>query len=159
MSGATPYTAERIMTMSGKPSGFRALLGYRAVRWVEGFAELELVLGSQHMNSLGATHGGVYLTILDAALGHATTWCSVPGNVRGVVTISLTTSFLAPARGGTIRATGRLEGVHDRIATGTSEVRDEQGLLLATAQGSFRYFAGSETIEGVAKLPVLNKVS
>ena len=143
----------RAMTMSGKPSGFRTLLGYRASRWEPNYAEIELALEPKHMNSLGFTHGGLYLTLIDAAFGHAATWCSIPGNVRGVVTISLNTSFLSPAKGGIIRATGRLEGVHDRVATVSGDVRDERGLLLATAIGSFRYFAGSEHAEGVAELP------
>jgi uncharacterized protein (TIGR00369 family) len=154
-SGNNP--GARAMTMSGKPSGFRTLLGYRASRWERDYAEIELALEPKHMNSLGFTHGGLYLTLIDAAFGHAATWCPVPGNVRGVVTISLNTSFLSPAKGGIIRAVGRLEGVHDRIATVSGDVRDEHGLLLATAVGSFRYFAGSEHVEGVAELPTPNR--
>jgi uncharacterized protein (TIGR00369 family) len=153
MNDRPTANAERILTMSGKPSGFRSLLGYRTIRWEQGYAEIEQPLGLQHMNSLGFTHGGLYLTILDAVLGHAVTWCAVPGNVRGCVTISLTTSFLSPARHGTIRAIGHLEDSHNRIATATGKVIGGNGELFATAQGSFRYFAGSELVEGVARLP------
>jgi uncharacterized protein (TIGR00369 family) len=157
MSDTSNNPAARAMTMSGKPSGFRTLLGYRAIRWERDYAEIELALGAKHMNSLGFTHGGLYLTLIDAAFGHAATWCSVPGNVRGVVTISLNTSFLSPAKGGIIRAVGHLAGIHNRVATVSGDVRDEHGLLLATAIGSFRYFPGSERIEGVAELPTPNR--
>ena len=153
MSDTANNPATRVMTMSGKPSGFRTLLGYRAIRWELGYAEIEQVLGPQHLNSLGSVHGGLYLTLLDAAFGHAATWCSVPGNFRGVVTISLNASFLSPAKGRIVRAVGRLEGVHDRVATVSGGVYDEHELLLATAIGSFRYSPGSENTEGVAVLP------
>jgi uncharacterized protein (TIGR00369 family) len=138
-------------TPTGKPSGFRTLVGYRAIVWRENYAEIELALGPQHMNSLGITHGGVYVAMLDAAFGHAVTWCSVPGHVRNCVTLSLTTSFLAPATSGVIKAIGRLDGIAERIATTSGEVVDEAGQLLAVGQGSFRYFRGSERVEGVPR--------
>ena len=153
MSQPSQPPIARSMTMSGKPSGFRSLLGYRCIHWENGYAEMELMLEDKHLNSLGYTHGGVYLTILDAAFGHAATWCAVPGNVRAVVTITLTTSFLAPAKAGILRAIGRLEGVHAKIATVSGEIRDQQGLLLVTAQGSFRYVGNGDAIEGMASLP------
>jgi uncharacterized protein (TIGR00369 family) len=138
-------------TPRGKPSGFRTLVGYRAIVWRENYAEIELALGPQHMNSLGITHGGVYITMLDSAFGHAVTWCAVSGHVRLCVTLSITTSFLAPATKGVIKAIGRLDGIAERIATTSGEVVDETGQLLAVGQGSFRYFRGSERVEGVPR--------
>jgi uncharacterized protein (TIGR00369 family) len=138
-------------TPTGKPSGFRTLVGYHVVVWRENYAEIELALGPQHMNSVGITHGGVYMAMLDAAFGHAVTWCPVPAHVRRSVTLSLTTSFLTPAKTGVIKAVGRLEGVSERIATASGEVVDEAGQVLAVGQGSFRYFRGSERVEGVPR--------
>ena len=62
---------EQPVTMSGKPSGFRALVGYKAVVWRRDYAEVELEIDDRHMNSLGILHGGVYMTMMDAAMGHA----------------------------------------------------------------------------------------
>ncbi len=138
-------------TMSGKTSGFRSLVGYRAVVWREAYAEIELQLETRHMNSLGILHGGVYMTLLDAAFGHAVTWCSVPGNVRTCVTVSLNTSFLASAKSGTVKAIGHLHGIEGRIGTASGEVRADAGQLLAVAQASFLYGPGSERIEGVPR--------
>jgi uncharacterized protein (TIGR00369 family) len=152
MSDDTHNALERGATMSGKRSGFRSLVGYGAIVWRRDYAEIELALGPDHMNSLGIVHGGVYMTMLDAAMGHAATWCSIKGNVRGCVTLSMTTNFLSPAKNGTIRAIGRLHGIHDRIGTATGEIIDDDGRLIAACQASFRYFPGSEDIEGVAKL-------
>jgi uncharacterized protein (TIGR00369 family) len=121
------------------------------VVWRENYAEIELVLGQRHLNSLGIVHGAVYAAMLDAAFGHAATWCSVRGHVRSCVTLSLTTSFLAPATSGVIKAIGRLEDVEQLIATTSGEVVDEGGQVLALGQGTFRYFRGSERREGVPR--------
>jgi uncharacterized protein (TIGR00369 family) len=134
-----------------KRSGFRTLLGYRTRVWREGYGEVELEIGPQHMNSLGIVHGGVHAALLDVALGHAVSFCPVPDRTRFSTTVSLTTSFLKGVSSGTVIATGRVEGLSGRLVTATGEVRDQDGNLLAAAQGSFLYFPGSELPEGVAK--------
>lgn len=132
-------------------SGFRTLLGYRTRVWSENYGEVELALGPQHMNSIGIVHGGVYATLLDAAIGHAVSFCAVPGNARYSTTVSLTTTFLKSVKSGTLVASGRVQSVEGRLATCTAEVRDQEGTLLATAQGSFLYFPGSEHPHGVPR--------
>lgn len=144
---AIPDTTPRV----GKPSGFRSTVGYHAVEWRENYAEIELQIGPEHGNSLGIVHGGVLMTILDAAMGHAATWTPVKGNVRACVTLSMTTSFLEGPKGGKLTAIGRVVSIDDRNATCEAEIRAEDGTLIALAQGSFRYFPGSEKLEGVPK--------
>lgn len=134
-----------------KRSGFRMLIGYRTKVWREGYGEVELVLMPQHLNSLGVVHGGIFAALLDVALGHAVSFSPVPGNTRYSTTVSLTTSFLKSVSGGTLTASGRLEGLSGRLVTASGEVRDEAGVLLAVAQGSFLYFPGSEQPAGVPK--------
>jgi uncharacterized protein (TIGR00369 family) len=135
----------------GRQSGFRDMMGYHNIVRREGYAEIELELGPRHMNRLDIVHGGTYMALLDAALGHCTTWCSRHDHVRLCVTIGMTTSFLAAVKGGTITAIGQLDGVHDRVATARGKILDANGKLLSTAQGSFRYPKGSEFIEGVPR--------
>ncbi len=145
--GARPRT--------GKGSGFRTLIGYQASEWREGYARMTIRLAQCHMNSNGVAHGGVIMTLIDASMGHAATWCSVPGNARYTSTISLTTSFLeGPKAGVELTATGRLISIDNRVATCESEVRDQDGRLIAVAQASFRYATGSERAEGVARRPL-----
>lgn len=132
-------------------SGYRQLIGYRTRAWREGYGEVELAVGPQHLNSIGVVHGGVYVSLLDVALGHAVAYCTVPGNFRFSTTVSLTTSFLRGAKDGLLTAVGRINGLEGRLVTGTGEVRDEAGNLCAVAQGSFLYFPGSERPEGVAR--------
>jgi uncharacterized protein (TIGR00369 family) len=132
-------------------SGYRQLIGYRTRAWREGHGEVELAVGPQHLNSIGKVHGGVYASLLDVAMGHAVGFCTTPGNARYSSTVSLATTFLAAVSTGTITATGRVEGVSGRLVTASGEVRSDTGTLLATAQASFLYLAGSERPEGMPR--------
>ena len=134
-----------------KRSGYRQLIGYRTKAWREGYGEVELIVGPQHLNSVGIVHGGVYASMLDVAMGHAVSYCTVPGNFRFSTTVSLAMNFIKAARGSVLTAVGRVDGVEGRVATGSAEVRDETGQLCAVAQASFLYFPGSERPEGVPK--------
>jgi acyl-coenzyme A thioesterase PaaI-like protein len=58
---------------------------------------------------------------------------------------------LKGAKSGLLTATGRIDAVEGRMATGSGEVRDAAGALCAVAQGSFLYFPGSERPEGVPR--------
>ena len=135
----------------GIPAGFRNLVGYRTLAWREGFGEIHLDIRPDHLNMLGFVHGGVYATILDAALGHAVAWCVVPGNRRPAVTVTLTTSYLAGANRGRLIAIGRLIHIEGRIATCNGEIRDDAGKLCARGQASFMYLPGGEKREGLAR--------
>jgi uncharacterized protein (TIGR00369 family) len=135
----------------GIPAGFRNLVGYRTKGWREGYGEIHLDIKPTHLNMLGFVHGGVYATILDAALGHAVAWCGVPGNRRAAVTVSLTTTYLSGAKSGTLMAIGRLIHIEGRVATCTGEIRDSNGTLFVRGQASFMYLPGNEKPEGVPR--------
>ena len=133
-----------------KPShGFRRLLGYDTKIWADRYGEVTLAIDGRHDNSHGIVHGGVYASLLDAAFGHAVSYCGVPGRTRLAVTTSLQTTYLAPARAGILTAIGRVLHVEGRIATCTGEVRLDDGTLCATGRASFMYKPGSELPEGV----------
>ncbi len=133
-----------------KRNKFRQLVGYTTVTWTEGFGEVQLIVRDDHMNSMGIPHGGVYVTLLDAAFGHACSWCAVPGNTRSAVTVSLTSSFLAIARTPVIFARGRIAGQEGRLVTLTGEVIDEAGQVCVLGQASFMYMPGSEHRDGAS---------
>lgn len=135
----------------GKPSGFRDLVGYRTIHWVEGHAIFEVEIGPEHHNSSGFLHGGVYMTILDAAMGHASTWCNEEGHVRPCVTLSLTANFVAVARTPIIRAKAWLQGVAGRAAVCHGEVVDAADNVCLTGNGSYRYLRGGEALAGIPR--------
>jgi uncharacterized protein (TIGR00369 family) len=87
-------------------------------------------------NVIGSVHGGVVLTLLDVAMASAAV--SLLDFTRTAVTLNLTTSFIEPGRGRLV-ADGHVLRHDEQVAWCTATVTDEQGKLVATAQGSFRY--------------------
>ena len=133
----------------GRPSGYRALIGYRTAAWSDGYSEVLLRLDLKHMNSYDIPHGGIYLSLLDAAMGHAATFCDVPDHKRSCLTVSLQTNFLAPGKGDHMRAIARLVDVNGRLATCSGEIVDAFGTQCCVGLGTFRYRRGSEHKQGV----------
>ena len=129
--------------------GFRDLVGFRLVEHADGLAIVELTLTRSHTNRSGFVHGGVYMTLLDSVCGYSGCFCTVPGNTRRCVTLSLSTNFLGQVRiGDTIRATGRVIGGGRRVFGARAELTGPAGKVLAAAEGMFQYRRGSETREG-----------
>ncbi|MAS41860.1 uncharacterized domain 1-containing protein [Albimonas donghaensis] len=108
----------------------------------------ELQVTPYHLNRSGIVHGGIYCTILDACMTGAGLWCSVPGNVRRAVTLSMTVKFTGRVRSGLIRVEARKVASGRRIYTSTAEALSEDGEVLAHGIGSFQYMRGSEDPEG-----------
>jgi uncharacterized protein (TIGR00369 family) len=149
---STQLSSDDPLIDPGILAGFRNLVGYRTKGWSEGYGEIHLDIKPTHLNMLGFVHGGVYATIMDAALGHAVAWCAVKGNRRAAVTVSLTTTYLSGASTGTLIAIGRLLHIEGRIATCTGEIRDPAGRLYARGQASFMYLPGNEKLDGVPRI-------
>jgi uncharacterized protein (TIGR00369 family) len=122
-----------------RPSGFQQAMGYRLQQWREDEAVLEMDIGSRHLNRSEVVHGGVLVSLIDTACGFAGTFADVPGAQPKVSTLTLTTSFVAPARIGPLRAVGRVRGGGKSIFFAQAEVFDGNGTLVAFGEGSFRY--------------------
>jgi len=120
-------------------AGFRRLIGLEAKELHDGYARMELTIGPEHLNSGGSVHGGILATMIDHAGGIAGCFCAETGSSRKAVTISLTTSFLAGAKHGTVTAIGRKRPGGRRIFVSTTEVTDESGRLLAVGEATYRY--------------------
>ncbi|MFQ3787342.1 PaaI family thioesterase [Halomonas sp. A29] len=129
--------------------GYHELLGMRVVEWSEGYAVVELRADAKHLNRSGIVHGGVLTSMLDSALSLAGLYCELPGRVRRGMTLSLATTFVAPAGPGVLRATGSVRGGGRKVFMASGEVTDAKGGLLAMAEGAFRRRSGSESLEGV----------
>lgn len=119
-------------------SGFARLIGYRLVRWELDYAEVVLELGSQHLNRGGVAHGGALTSLIDTSCGFAGCWAP-PGESRAAVTLSLTTSFIAPAKVGRLTAIAHKTGGGRGVFFASAEIRDSDGALIAHGDGVFRY--------------------
>ncbi|WP_346798310.1 PaaI family thioesterase [Halomonas sp. Bachu 37] len=145
MSDADRHGAETSQSLMG----YHELLGMQVVEWTQEFVVIELNIADKHLNRSGIVHGGVLTSMLDSALSLAGLYCSTPGHVRKGMTLSLTTTFVSPARHGVLRATGTVRGGGAKTFMSSGEVRDEAGNLVALAEGAFRRRSGSETQQGV----------
>jgi uncharacterized protein (TIGR00369 family) len=130
-------------------SNFNRHLNMKIVEWSDGAATVTLDIEDFMRNRFGAVHGGLIATLIDAAGGYSGNFCPHPGRRRVSSTISMTTSFLAPSRGGRITARAKVRGGGRTIYVSTVEITDEDGTLLAIGEASFRRAKGSETLEGV----------
>ncbi|TVP45550.1 MAG: PaaI family thioesterase [Halomonas sp.] len=131
--------------------GYHELLGMQVVEWRSDRAVVELTIEPKHLNRSGNVHGGVLASMLDSALSLAGLYCDVPGNIRRGMTLSLTTTFVGPARQGVLRAIGTVRGGGQKTYMVSGEVVDEKGNLVAIGEGAFRRRSGSESPSGIAE--------
>jgi len=122
-----------------EPGGFQQLVGYDIEDWGPGHAVLTVNLHDGHGNRHGYAHGGLLMTILDAACTRAGGVDAETGGIRRTATVSMTTNFVAPAKDCLLRAVGRKTGGGRRIFFAAAEVFDEDGNLIASAVATCRY--------------------
>lgn len=130
------FTAPKDMTQRQLTIPFLADLGVLCNFMENGRSEIELDLQKRHQNSWDMAHGGVTMTLLDVAMAIAGRSLDAEG--RGVVTIEMKTSFMAPGRG---KVFARGLAVH-RTSTMVfceGEIVDTEGKIVAKASGTFKY--------------------
>lgn len=93
-----------------------------------------------HYNPIGAVHGGLVCTLLDSALGCATS-TTLPAGV-GYTSIDLNVSYLRPVTSGSgpLTCVGRVTKPGRRVAFAEGEVTDNAGKVVATATSSLLVF-------------------
>ena len=128
--------------------GFHDLLGLEISEWRDGFAKVSAVITPALLNRAGILHGGVLLTMLDEVGALSGLWCSVEGHSRSSVTVDLSGHFTGKSRRGRVFATGELVSRGRALYFTRSEVRGEDGELLAYGSSTHKWRTGSETLEG-----------
>ncbi|MFD0915817.1 PaaI family thioesterase [Pseudahrensia aquimaris] len=101
-------------------------------------SEALLKLEPQHLNRNGKLHGGLISLLIDSSSGYAASRALSDDADAMVVTVSLTTNYLAPADGTSVRAIGRVVRAGRSIVHTTGEIVDENGVVLATGSGVFK---------------------
>jgi len=121
---------------------FTEHLGIRLVEMTREHALVSLEKRPELLNSWGATHGGVIMTMLDLVMSWA-----VRGHyevIGGVLTIDLSVGFMRASQGDKVLAEGRVLHGGKSTAFCKGEARDEQGNLLAKAIGTFKLLADKD---------------
>jgi uncharacterized protein (TIGR00369 family) len=100
----------------------------------EGRVRLETVIDHQFEGYGGHVHGGVLTALLDETAA----WAVIHSLGRMCTTIRLTVTFRRSVPGGSkVVVKGETTGTKGRFELARSEMRDDKGLLLATAEGRF----------------------
>lgn len=122
-------------------SGTQKLVGYVVdVGQSDQLGRAWLDVDERHSNRNGLLHGGIIAMLLDAACGFTASMRLGEGKaLTPLVTVTLNTAFIAGARiGSRVTATGYPAGGGKKIAFVNGEMRDDEGRLIATAQGVFK---------------------
>jgi uncharacterized protein (TIGR00369 family) len=107
----------------------------------------ELTLAAEHRNIEGSVHGGVFLTLLDTAMGHAVATLHDRERLAGAATIQFSCQFLRPPAGSKVAAVGTVVRVGRTSAFVDGVLRDDAGSEVARAHGVWRIWreAGERT--------------
>lgn len=119
-------------------SNLGRLAGIRVIRAERGSSRLELPVRLTVMNPIGRLFGGASFTLADIGTVQAHKLSHEPGDRS--TTLEMKINYLEPVSSGTLFAESRIIHDSDPIVTLGSEIRDENGRLVAVAQGT-RYIS------------------
>lgn len=120
---------------------FYNLLGIKLLKLGRGIAELSVTPEDQHSNPIGLIHGGLVMSLADAAMGNAIRSTGIKA-----VTVDCSTGFLSAAEvGETVVAKGKVLKVGRKIIFAEAKVWAGEKLL-ADARGTF-YKTGEINID------------
>ncbi len=99
-------------------------------------ASFELQLQPCHMNGVYSAHGGLMMTLMDVVMA-----CSASDDERTCVTVEMKSNFIRPGgqAGQRLKAQGFVRARGNSLAFCDGEIRNQDGELLATASGTFKY--------------------
>jgi len=114
-------------------------MGVELLSAENGVAKVALNLHQRHTNSWHTAHGGVLMSMLDVSMSRAGR--SLDPTANGGITIEMKASFFLPAggEGKRIEAVGRVVHRAANLVFCESEIRNEEGALIAKASGTFKY--------------------
>ncbi|MBS0469159.1 MAG: PaaI family thioesterase [Proteobacteria bacterium] len=134
--------------MSAAPpdrSAFMRLIGAAQVPAPPGKVHVRLPqLREDLLNQLPAAHGGVIMTLLDSVMSRAAG--QLPGAPsQTAVTVEMTSRFHRPGRGALL-AEGWVVHATRSLCSCAGQLLDEEGKLVATASGTFKYWLAPTTL-------------
>lgn len=132
---ATPDATGRVLQATQIP--FLEWLGGEFVMAAHGRSELRLQVQPHHLNSWQVSHGGVSMTLLDVGMAHAAR--SAHPDALGLATIEMKTTFVRPGKGAVLTVRGHCYHRSSTMAFCEGQLVDEEGKLVATATGTFKY--------------------
>ena len=125
---------------------FTEHLGVQLVESTKEHAVVSLKKRPELLNSWGATHGGVIMTMLDLVMSWAVR--GHYGVAGGVLTVDLSVGFMKGSFGDKVIAEGKVLHGGKSTAFCEAEARDDTGALLAKAIGTFKLLSDRDKKSG-----------
>jgi len=122
-------------------------LGIELEEWEAGRVLLSAEVKPDHRNTYGMPHGGFIAAMIDIAASVSGVYHEDVEQRRRCITLSLSINYVGVAETDRIFAEGKVTRSGRKIFFSTTEVRDANGNLLATAQGSFKYVSSKPVIQ------------
>lgn len=124
-----------ILRQYNEDNFFAQLLGIKITKLEIGYAEGEVSVVHDHINTNGYAHGGVMYTLADTVTGAASKTCG-----KKTVTLEGKLNYIRAVKGGSkIRAVARSKHTGRTTSVYECDILDENGKLAAT--GIFTYYA------------------
>ena len=117
--------------------GIDPLTSFLGLRW-EDYDRIRMTVEDKHINPAGLLAGPVTYAMVDYCMG-STLWQDLKDDER-IATIGISINYIQTAREGDVVCTTEINRRNDRVAVMESDVRHDDGRLLATAIGSFAIF-------------------
>lgn len=113
--------------------GWNDAMGLRFTRANAEECVAEVTVAAQHLQPYGIVHGGVHAGVIEAV---CSTGAAIVAMARGQTVVGLenATSFIAAARGGTLRITATPVTRGRRTQVWQAQVTDDAGKTLATGR-------------------------
>ena len=128
-----PAVAEMMTTAAEQMGGIPDYLAIRTVDVGPGTMTAELEVRPELLNPFGSAHGGTLAALADHVLG-AVLYPLIPRGAWAATT-ELKLNFLAPVRGGTLRARSEVISLTRRTAVVRIDATND-GRLVGAAQGT-----------------------
>lgn len=134
--------SDELTTFMHQAMPFTALLGAQAVSAAPDEVCLRLAWAAERCTAGGTLHGGALMALADASGG----WCSslnLPEGATGTTTVESKTNFLRAVRSGQVQATTRPLHIGRTLLVVDTELRDDQGRLVARVTQTQMVLMGS----------------
>jgi uncharacterized protein (TIGR00369 family) len=112
-------------------------MGFEILETADGTARIRLARRPQLANLRGETHGGAQAALADVGMAQAVLTRLAPGTTVG--TVSMSTTFLRPARGDLL-CEGTFIQVGRSLATAEARITDQDGQLVLRAMATYRVY-------------------
>jgi len=124
---------EDLIKLGVNNSPYYKHLGMKLVDYDEDGSVMEMPVTPEHINVWGSMHGGALSGLVDSSCGTAIGPALAPG--ENVVTLDLRVQFLKPVKDGVLTARGRIVHRGGRHVITESEVKNQDGELVARGGG------------------------